>query len=143
LDNHISLYIAQFELTDEWVNSYIASKDCTLFTIQHPEVIFFKNQIINNFLFDFLADISVSSYQYVDSQSLTVPMLLFIDYIFLIYASYMLMSFLFSSYSNVSKEESNIDADYLSASLTIESEKEVGSLDDISMLIVVLAYVFG
>ena len=143
LDNYITAQLLQFNLTDEWVRSFISSKDTALFVIYHPEIIFFKNQIINNFFFDFLADINVSAIQYLDSQSLLTPIMLFPQLIFIAYCGFFFVAFFFSFYSSSSKEESTIDADYLSASITVESEKEIGSLDDMLMPSIILIYTFG
>jgi len=41
LDNYITLNLFQFSLTDEWVRSFMSSKDSALFVIYHPEIIFF------------------------------------------------------------------------------------------------------
>ncbi len=143
LDNYITLGLFQFSLTDEWTRSYLSSKDSALFVIYHPEVIFFKNQIINNFFFDFLSDINVSAIQYLDSQSFLTPIMLFPQLLFIAYIAFLFVSFYFSFYSSSSKEEATIDADYLSASITVESEKEIGSLDDMLMPSIVLIYTFG
>lgn len=143
LDNYITLNLMQLSLTDEWVRSFITSKDSALFVIYHPEVIFFKNQIINNFFFDFLSDINITAIQYLDSQSLLTPIMLFPQLLFITYLGFLFVSFYFSFYSSSSKEESTVDADYLSASITVESEKEIGSVDDILMPSIVLIYTFG
>ena len=143
LDNYIVLHLMQFTLTDEWVRSFITSKDSALFVVYHPEVIFFKNQIINNFIFDFLSDVNITSIQYLDSQSLLTPIMLFPQLLFIAYMGFLFVSFYFSFYSSSSKEESTVDADYLSASITVESEKEIGSIDDILMPSIVLIYTFG
>lgn len=143
LDNYITSTLFQFSLTDEWVRSYISSKDSALFVIYHPETIFFKNQIINNFFFDFLTDINISAIQYLDSQSFLTPIMLFPQLLFIAYVAFFFVSFYFSFYSTPSKEESTVDADYLSASITVESEKEIGSIDDILMPSIVLLYTFG
>ena len=130
-------------MTDEWVRSYISSKDSALFVIYHPEVIFLKNQIINNYFFDFLADINISSIQYLESHSFLTPIMLFPQLLFLGYVGFFFVAFYFSYYSSSSKEESTIDSDYLSASITVESEKEIGSLDDLLMPSIILLYTFG
>jgi hypothetical protein len=143
LDTYIVSNLLQFSLTDEWIRSYISSKDSALFVILHPEIIFFKNQIINNYFFDYLADINISLIQYLDSQSLLTPIMLFPQLLFISYMGFFFVAFYFSFYSSSSKEESTIDADYLSASVTVESEKELGSIDDILMPIVIIIYTFG
>ena len=143
LDNYITTNIFQFSLTDEWVRSFISSKDSAIFVIYHPEVIFLKNQIINNFFFNFLGDINVSAIQYLDSQSLLTPIMLFPQLLFIVYVGFFFVAFYFSYYSSATKEESTVDSDYLASSITIESEKEIGSLDDILMPAIVLIYTFG
>jgi len=143
LDNYITTSLFQLSLTDEWVRSYMSGKDSALFVIYHPEVIFFKNQILNNYFFDFLADLNVSAVQYLDSQSLLSPVMLFPQLLFIIYMGFLFVSFYFSFYSSSSKEEATIDADYLSASITVESEEELGSIDDILMPSIVIVYTFG
>ena len=143
LDSYIFSNLFQFSLTDEWVRSFMSSKDSALFVIYHPEFIFFKNQIFNNYFFDFLADINISAIQYLDSQSLLSPIMLFPQLLFITYIAFLFVSFYFSHYSSSSKEESTIDADYLCASVTIESEKELGSFDDILMPSIIIIYTFG
>lgn len=95
LDSYIFSNLFQFSLTDEWVRSYIASKDSALFVIYHPEVIFYKNQIINNYFFDFLTDINLSAIQYLDSQSLLTPIMLFPQLLFLGYVAFFFCCILF------------------------------------------------
>ena len=143
LDTYILTNLLQFSLTDDWVRSYISSKDSALFVIHHPEIIFLKNQIINNYFFDFLGDINISIISYLDSQSLLTPIMLFPQLLFLLYLGFFFTSFYFSFYSSSSKEESTIDADYLSATIVVESEKEIGSFDDILMPSIVFIYIFG
>lgn len=143
LDSYLITNLFQLSLTDEWVRSYMSGKDSALFVIYHPEVIFFKNQILNNYFFEFLSDINISAIQYLDSQSLLSPIMLFPQLLFIAYMGFLFVSFYFSFYSSSSKEESTVDADYLSASITIESEKELGSIDDILMPSIVIIYTFG
>ncbi len=143
LDNYITTNLFQFSLTDEWTRSFISSKDSALFVIYHPEVIFFKNQILNNFFFEFLSDVNVSAVQYLDSQSFISPIMLFPQLLFITYLGFLFVSFYFSFYSSSTKEESTVDSDYLSASITVESEKELGSIDDILMPSIILLYTFG
>ncbi len=143
LDNYITSSLFQLSLTDEWVRSYMSGKDSALFVIYHPEVIFLKNQIINNYFFDFLSDINVSAIQYLDSQSLLTPIMLFPQLLFVAYMGFLFVAFYFSFYSSSTKEESTIDSDYLSASITVESEKEIGSIDDMLMPSIIIIYTFG
>jgi hypothetical protein len=121
----------------------MSSKDATLFVIHHPEIIFFKNQLLNNFFFNFLTDMNISAIQYLDSQSLLSPIMLFPQLLFIAYLGFLFVAFYFSFYQSASKEEATIDADYLSASVTVESEKEIGSIDDMLMPMLIIIYTFG
>jgi len=69
--------------------------------------------------------------------------MLFPQLLFLGYVAFFFVAFYFSFYSSSSKEEATVDADYLAASITVESEKEIGSIDDILMPSIVLIYTFG
>ena len=143
VDNHIINSIIQLKFSDEWFRGFISSKESSLFTIHHPETIYFKNQINNSFFNNFLTDTNISILQYLDTQSILTPIMLFPQLLFICYIIFFFVSFYFSFYSSSSKEESTIDADYLSASITVESEKEIGSLDDILMPIIIIIYTFG
>jgi hypothetical protein len=125
------------------MRGYVSSKDVALFVIHHPEIAFFKNQIYNNYYVEFLSDITFSGIQYLESQSLITPIMLYPQLLFIAYLAFFFVSFYFSFYTNASKEESTVDADYLSASVTVESEKELGSADDILLMILTIYYIFG
>jgi hypothetical protein len=118
----------------------MSGKDNTLFIIYHPEIIFFKNQIFNNYVFDFLVDVNITAIQYLESESLLSPIILFPQLLFIIYLGFFFVAFFFSFYSSSTKEESTIDSDYLSSSLVVESEKELGSVDDMIMPSIILIY---
>jgi len=133
----------QLSFTDEWVRGYMSSKDSALFVIYHPEIIFIKQQLLNNYFFSFLSDMGVSVIQNLETQSLLTPIMLFPQLLFITYLGFVFVSFYFSFYSSSSKEESTVDADYLTASITVESEKEIGSIDDMLMPSVIIVYTFG
>jgi hypothetical protein len=99
--------------------------------------------MFNQYYFEYLADINVSAVQYLESQSLLAPIMLFPQLLFLAYIGFLFAAFYFSFYSSPSKEESTIDADYLAAGITVESEKEIGSIDDIIMPAIIFIYTFG
>ncbi len=143
LDNHITDQITQFALTDEWSRSFLTGKDASLFAVFHPEITFFKIQLKNNFLTNFLTETNVAALQQIDYQNLLSPVALFSQFLFLANIYFLFVAFYFSFYSTPSKEEVTVDSDYLSASMSIESEKEIGSLDDIIMPAIIITFVFG
>lgn len=143
LDFYISNNLPQLSLTDEWVRSYITSKDVSLLIVFHPEIIFYKNQILSNFFFDFLGDVGIGAVSFLEREKLIEPIMLFPQLVFLMMWAFIFVSFFFSFFSTSTDEESTIDADYLSASVTVESEKEIGSLDDLLIPIIIYIYTFG
>jgi len=69
--------------------------------------------------------------------------MLFPQLLFVAYFGFLFVAFYFSFYQSSTKEEATIDSDYLSASVTVESEKEIGSIDDMLMPILIIVYTFG
>jgi len=63
--------------------------------------------------------------------------------IFILYLATMFVNFYFTYYNSSVKEENTIDSDYISANLLVESEKEIGSLDDTILALIILTYIFG
>ena len=143
LDVYISNNLPQFSLTDEWVRSYIAGKDASLLIVYHPEIIFFRNQILNNFFFEYLGDAGISIVSILEKEKLLTPIMLIPQLVFLLLMSFLFVSFFFSFFTTSSDEESTVDGDYLAASITVEAEKEIGSIDDILMTSIIFAYIFG
>jgi hypothetical protein len=111
--------------------------------MHNPEILFFKNQLVNNALLNFSTTANISIIQHTGAQTLLTPTMLLPQLLFLTYSSFLFVAFYFSFYSTSSKEESVIDSDYLVAGTTVEAEKEIGSLDDMLMPLVVFIYVFG
>jgi hypothetical protein len=59
------------------------------------------------------------------------------------YVGVLFILFYFSYFNSMTKEESTIDSDYLVANLLVESEKEIGSMDDMILILFFLIYIFG
>jgi len=88
-------------------------------------------------------DINFALIDYLDERSLITPIVMFPQFLVLVLYCFMFTAFFFSYFSTALKEESTIDSDYLAASVTVEAEKEIGSLDDLVMPVICITYVFG
>jgi hypothetical protein len=119
----------------------LASKDTSLIFIHHPEFCFIKFEILNNFFFLLFSDVVFSILELIESESFILPIMLFPQFLILTFFVLILVSFYFSYFSTATKEETTIDSDFLIASSLTESEKEIGSLDDIILGLVVLIYI--
>lgn len=142
-DNVILTYVSNAFFTENWARNFFTSRDASLFIVYHPEILFFKQQMLDNYLINSVAEINVGLIELLESKSLITPILLLPQLMLLIFYCLLLISFYFSFFSSSSKEESTIDCDYLTASTTVEAEKEIGSLDDLVVPIICLTYIFG
>jgi hypothetical protein len=71
------------------------------------------------------------------------PTLQFIDLMFTLTPICALLIIYMSFYNKANTENNMVDSDYLSSSLLVESEKEIASLDDLILAIIIVTYVFG
>jgi len=62
---------------------------------------------------------------------------------FIFYSILIIIVFYFSYYNSSLKENSVIDSDFLSSWILVESEKEIGSLDDMILAVLIIVYFFG
>lgn len=143
LDNYIISSLIKFPFTDDWYRSILSSKETSLIFIHHPELIFLKNQINNFFFFSYFSDLNFSIFNLIDSETFFSPILLFPQFIFLLFLSTIFIVFYFSFFLSYTKEENTIDFDYLISNSTVEAEKEISSFDDMILAFIVLFYVFG
>jgi hypothetical protein len=67
----------------------------------------------------------------------------FAQLLFVLYLVTLFVNFYFTYYNTAVKEESTIDSDFISSNLLVESEKEIGSLDDMILGLLILVYIFG
>ena len=71
------------------------------------------------------------------------PSLQFVDLVILSFFTGSLLIIYMACYNLHSKENNSIDSDYLSSSLLVESEKEIASLDDLILAVLIVSYIFG
>ena len=143
LDFYVNLNLYKFHFLDDWFRFFLASKESSIVYIYHPELLIIKEIIFNHFYNSFFTTLRLSIYDNIDQESFRTPLMLLPQLLFLIYTSFLLISFYFAFYTSSVKEEATIDADYLSTSMTIESEKELGSIDDILLCSIIIVYTFG
>lgn len=109
-----------------------------LFITFHPEFCFVKDNYSNKFLLkDYLTKLN-----YINSESFLSPSVQLIDLLFFFFFLTLTIVIFVSFYSKASSSYL-IDASFLSTSSLIESEKEIGSFDDILLSLLIVVYVFG
>jgi hypothetical protein len=108
-----------------------------------PELSLAFRGIMSNYYVNYFGDLYFSIYEFLEQEQLTTAVQLFPEFILILYLATLFIMFFFSFYSTYVNEEYTVDADFLSANNTVESEKELGSLDDMLFGIIIVAYIFG
>jgi hypothetical protein len=107
-----------------------------------PEFIIISNSFIKSFVLPFSGQIDFLITSMCDSENTLNPVVLLPHILFFYFFVYFFVFIFFSYYSSSSKEESLIDHDFLIANVTVESEEEIGALDDILFGSVLLIFLF-
>ena len=119
------------------------SKEISLILINHPELILMQESISKDSYLSYFSEFVLAIYEYLDTESFLAPIVLLPQLLFIIFACTILISFFFSYFTSSVKEENFIDSDYLITSASLESEKEIGSFDDIILALPIVIYIFG
>jgi len=143
LDNYIVNNIIKTHFNSSWHKSLIQSLDFGLFYIHHPEISYIDSAIFNNYYLNYFCELYVSIYNEQNSENLSGAVIYFPQFLCILYLSTLFISFFFSYYNNYTTEENTIDSDFLLTSNIVESEKELGSLDDMLFGILIISYIFG
>ena len=139
LYTHLSLW--HFYYFNNLVN-FFESNSINNFLIIYPELVLLKIFCMN-YYDDLYTQSRFVFYNFYTTESYLINLNLLIQCLFLIVTVTLFLTFYFSFYTNPIKEENFIDMDYLNSSALVEAEKEIASLDDIILLLVILLYVFG
>ncbi|MFO0449363.1 MAG: hypothetical protein ACK52I_12030 [Pseudomonadota bacterium] len=121
----------------------LASRDISLLSIHHPEFSIIAQQCSESYISKYMTSFSLSLRELIETERLVTPISSIIDVIFLLLLVTMFLSVYFSYFSSSVKEEVTIDYDYMSASGTVEAEKEITGMDDMLMGIVIVLYLIG
>lgn len=142
VDNFVNLHLLKFFSFNTWFRSVSYSSEYSLVLFNMPEFIILSNSFLKDYVMPFSANIdtlinSMYDYENTINPVLLVPHFLFY-WLFVFYFFYVF----FSYYTTSSKEESLIDHDFLIANVTVESEEEIGSIDDILIGSSLLVFIF-
>lgn len=143
LDLYTNLQLIKLPFNDNWFKNILSSKESSVIFIFHPELCFININFIQ-YLFSFqTSSVLFSIFDLANSESFLTPVILLPQLLLLFFFTLVFLNFYFSYFSSYSKDESIVDSDYLISSLSVESEKEITSYDDMLLGLVILLYVFG
>ncbi|HRP26158.1 hypothetical protein [Thauera sp.] len=126
---------------NEFFKHLLNSVEYTDFFYIHPEIYFiFKNN--SNYYYVYFTDLAVSLHTNLVTETFIHTLFSFIELV----SFFMLLSFFlimyFSYYNNSTTEENLIDHDYIVNSTTVESEEEIGSIDDTFLTVLITTLLF-
>lgn len=137
---HASLY--KFPFADSWYRLFFSSSEESYILSIHPELILLKQLFLIYFNATFSAPRFVI-YNNDEHESFFFAINILTQYLLLWAITVLFIITYFSYFTNPFKEENFLDSDYLSASASVEAEKEISSFDDMILTFIVLFYVFG
>jgi phosphotransferase system glucose/maltose/N-acetylglucosamine-specific IIC component len=107
-----------------------------------PEFIIISNSFIKSFVLPFSGQIDFLITSMYDSENTLNPVVILPHILFFYFFVFYFIYIFFSYYSSSTREESLIDHDFLIANVTVESEEEIGAIDDILIGSVLLVFLF-
>ena len=123
-------------------NHLFSSYEFNNFLINHPEyILIFKNYSLR-FFNKSLGNLYLSLHVLTINESYLSPVMLLTQFLFMFLLVMFLLTAYFNYYTNPNVSENIIDHDYLIYNVTIESEEEIGSIDDMLLTSVILLYIF-
>jgi hypothetical protein len=136
---YISIYTTPY--FNEFFKHLLNSVDYTDFFFIHPEIYFIVKDYSNIYSI-FCTEISTAVCSNYIRETFVHPFFVLIEIVsFFMLVIYFAIIY-FSYYNNSTTEENLIDHDYLSNSLTVESEEEIGSFDDTVLSLVLFTLLF-
>lgn len=114
-----------------------------LYLNKHPEILFFQEEVKNYGFADWVSSFFSIILNNEITENLLSPVFLFAHCVFIIYVVAFFSVFTFSFFGSYSSEENLIDHDYLISTVLVESEEEIGSLDDMTIAGIIFFFIFG
>ena len=136
----ISIFFLPF--FDNFYNHLLVSFEFNSIVINHPEYYLIYKYYLNTFYQNYFTNIYLSIYLLNLTESYITPIMLVPQFLFIFIIVLFFLSTYFNYYVNYNSEDNIVDHDYLTYNVTIESEEEIGSIDDMVLTSVILLYIF-
>jgi hypothetical protein len=142
LDKFLVSNLFKLPYQDNWFKFLNQSYESSLALVNHPEYFFISDFFTKTFILPFSSEIDNIIFVLNDEENFLNPVLILPHIIVICLFIMFFITMYFSYYNSSVKEENTIDHDYLIANATVESEEEIGSLDDMLLSILILSYIF-
>jgi len=128
---------------NEWFRYFLYSREASFFSYLHPEFYFMHENFINSYVLPYTSSLNFLVKNFDTIESCTNFIYIVLQVAFCSMFVLLLLAFFFSFYNNSTTDENTIDQDYLVAAMTVESEEEIASVDDMSSTLFLLVFLFS
>jgi hypothetical protein len=142
MDQIYFIALMMLPVFNDFCNHLFTSYEFSNFLTHHPEYIFIFKDYSMRFFNNSLSNLYVSMYVLTINESYLSPIMLMTQFLFIFLLVIILFTIYFNYYTNYNTNENLLDHDYLIYNVTIESEEEIGSMDDMLLTSVILLYIF-
>lgn len=143
LDSYSFLNAVDVSYDTFWFKNILNPTDINVFYMTHPELIYLLLDF-RNYIFE---TSSTSFFNTIISNEITENILsavfMFFQFVFVLYLIALFSIYFFHFFGSHTTEDTLIDHDYTVNTLLIESEEEIGSLDDMIVAGIIFFFVFG
>jgi len=143
LDKKQNIEVYENPYLNAWFSYFVNGSESSFLGYIHPELCFINDSITNTLILPFTSSLYFVLTNDYFSECYVSPMFIVMNIILNTSAVLLLISFYFSYYTNSTKDENTIDQDYLVAAMSVEAEEEIASIDDLSLSLFLLIYLFA
>jgi hypothetical protein len=109
----------------------------------YPELTFIESGIVKDYIIPFTTPLFITLFNSIAMEGFSFILFDLISYLLCAFIIVQFLVFLFSFYDNPNSNDNTVDSDYLVSSMTVESEEEIASVDDLSLGLYLLVFLFG
>jgi hypothetical protein len=109
----------------------------------YPELTFVQSAVVNEYVLPFTTPFFAALYNPIIQEGMSFILFDLTAYLLCAFVVVQFLTFLFSFYDNPNSNDNTVDSDYLVSSMTVESEEEIASVDDLSLGLYLLVFLFG
>ncbi len=143
LNIYFSIFFFKDLFTSEWIKFFFNSREYSIFYLYHPEFFFFNFLFFLKTFANYNLELYLIIFENKFNESFFNFLFFYIFCMFFLFFNIIFLNYYFSYFNNFFREENLADINFVFVNLLFESEKEIGSFDDILLSLVFLIFIFG
>lgn len=128
---------------NDWFRYNIACETNSIYRYVHPELLYVNDSVLNSMILPFTSAFFFAMKNNIMNENYLNPVFILMNLLFNVYCLIILLTFCFSYYNHYTKDENTLDQDFMVAAMTIEAEEEIASIDDLSLSLFLLVFIFS